>query len=548
VTAAPLATPVADPTTGADPATGRAVVVLARVEAVRLLRHPVVLLALAALAAWWLLPWATGVAWRSLPVLHEEDWATAYAAMPAALAALVAGNLAVLRAHRHGTEEFYGVRLVPRWGRTTAHLLAVVPLAVIIGAAAVAHMLALSTVPAAVGRVNPAELATGPALVLLLGAAGVLLGRLVPTPAVAPLAVVVVLFVTYTGVVGRGPGSTNGPARWLGLIVEPLGNEFGLTPDLLARPAGWHAAYLTALAVLVAGVALLRDRGPRLPVAAVLVLAVVGTVGAGSAQLRPVSDEVLAARVAATERPSPRQTCAVAAGVTYCTFATYGARIGQWQPVVDGVRRLLPPQVAERPLTVRQRVAATNQTPVPGVVLSTLAPVDAWRADDLAAGTPGAVTVGTGWGPDPTGAMDGSDYRLGLAFAVAARATGATDAELLDGVQCGGRAIVALWLAAASMSDGAAAITRQAATSSDGSILLPLVAGGQSVVVDSRDVAVVQGLLRLEVEQVRAEVHADWDRLTAPGVRTTDAAGRFDLPAPPPLPPADERSVGTENC
>ncbi|TWD80809.1 hypothetical protein FB561_1902 [Kribbella amoyensis] len=525
------------------PQTGGAVFALTRIEAVRLLRHPVVLLALVALAAWWLLPWILGTAQNSFPVLHEQDQATAFPAMVVGFAALVAANRAVLRAHRHGTEELYGVRLVPRWGRTAAHLLAVVPLAVLVSGAAIAHVAALSTVPAAVGRVNPAELATAPALVLLLGASGVLLGRLVRSPAGAPLAVVLLLFGSFAGDIIRA--SADGSARWLGLVGLQLGNEQAFTPDLLARPAGWHALYLVGLALFVAGAVLLRDRGPWVPVAGMLVVAVLGTVVAGSAQLRPLPEQVRLARVAATEQPASRQTCVVAGGVKYCMFAGYEARVAQWQPVVEGVRKLMPPQAAQQPLTVRQRVAATNPPPQGGSWVVGPAPVESWRADDLAAGTPGAVSVSTTWRPGSEGR---ADFPLGLAYAVAARAVGTSDVEFAHGVQCGGRAIVALWLAASSRPDGVAAIKTQLAMSMGSSLALPVVDGGQSLLIDSRDVTVVQGMLGLPTDRVQAQVHRDWAQLTGPGVRTADIAARFGLPEPPPLPPVGERSVGTEDC
>ena len=512
-----------------------AVLALARVEVVRLLRHPAVLLALAAMAALWVTPRLGGATWTRFPVLHEQDRATQDLALLPGLAALVAGNLAVLRSRRDGTEELYGVLLLPRWARTGAHLLALLPLALLVGAAAAVHLAALAAAPGAVGQVNPWEVATGPALVLLLGAVGVLIGRVVPSAVAASLAVVLLLlaFDVMTSPVFGLPGR---PVEWLTLVVgERLGQE-GLTPDLLARPAIWHVAYLTGLALVVACGTLLRDRAPRIPLLAALFAAALGTVTAGALQLRPVSEEVRAARVAATERPSTRQTCETAGTVTYCTFAGYGAWIREWRPVVEAVRRLLPRGPAERPLVVRQRMVATNPAPEDGNSLAVPPPpLAAWRADDRAAGTPGAVAAGTAWGSGRNA--------FGLAGLVAHRATGATDA---DDVLCGGRAIVLLWLAARATPETATGFV-EAMRASGGDVFFETAPYGPSVHVTERDVAVVQALLRLPTERVGDEIRADWDALTAAKVPTAKVAARFGLSAPP-QPPKAERTVGTEGC
>jgi hypothetical protein len=92
--------------------------------------------------------------------------------MPLGAAALIAGNLAVLRAHRDGTMSLGQVLILPTSSRTLAHLLAVVPVAVLGAVLILARIAALAGFTPAAGYPNPYELVIGPATVLVLGALG----------------------------------------------------------------------------------------------------------------------------------------------------------------------------------------------------------------------------------------------------------------------------------------------------------------------------------------------------------------------------------------
>jgi hypothetical protein len=74
--------------------------------------------------------------------------------------------------------------------RTLAHLLSVLPLAALGGVLVVADLAWLAAVPASVGAPHIAEAATGPALIVLGGWLGVLLGRVWRSVALAPLVLV----------------------------------------------------------------------------------------------------------------------------------------------------------------------------------------------------------------------------------------------------------------------------------------------------------------------------------------------------------------------
>lgn len=507
----------------------RATLALARVEAVRLLRHPVVLLAYLAMAVYWVLPFVTGEPWTRFPVLHEKDRDTQGVALLVGLAALIAGNLAVLRARRHGTEESYGVLVLPRWARTAGHVLAGVPLALLAGVAAAAHVGVLAAARGAAGQVDPWEVATVPAVVLLLGALGVLVGRLVPSVAAVPLAIVAV----YTAEVFafdffQRISTEDSRLSWLGLRAGTDPSTEAMPADLLSRPAGEHVVYLVGLTLVVALVALLHDHAPRVRAVTALALALLVTVPVGASQLRPVPDEIRAARVATTERPSTRHICTTADAATYCAFDTYQAWVPQWRDTVDGVRRLLPPEVAARPIAVRQRVVGTLKVEDGGVGYLDGAYREIWQADDRAAGTPDAVSAGTSWGTD----LDA----FNLAAAVAYRVVGGSVTGNLAEV-CGGRAVVALWLAARSTPAAAAGFAEAVRNSSGSSFDTNTVTYGPSLSFNLGALTAARALLGLPADRVGAELRAQWGAVTGAKTPAAAVAARFD-PAGPQRAPA----------
>ncbi len=233
---------------------------LARVETVRMLRHPVTVVAILFLAGSWVSAWFA-IGTTRYPVLPDLARDSAIGMMVLlGGAALIVGNLAVLRAHRDGTEGLSQVLILPDRARTLAHLFAPLPLAVLGAVLIVARMAVLANLTPAAGHPNPYELAAGPATILLLGALGVLLGRLTRSAVVAPLALLVLL----AGLVALDPLARGGKALWL----APQGGSglpMAVPVSLLGRPAAAHLAYLLGLAGLLAVAALLRSRRPRLP-------------------------------------------------------------------------------------------------------------------------------------------------------------------------------------------------------------------------------------------------------------------------------------------
>lgn len=511
-----------------------AMVALARFEAVRLVRHPVSIVATVLFLAPWLYGWATGGANR-YPVLQDDDRLMQVAVLVVlGGAALIVANLAVLRGHRHGTAAQEDVLVLPASWRTGALLLALLPFG--LGAAAlVAVRIGVSAaLPGAAGRPNPFELASGPVAAVLLGAFGIVLGRIGRSTIIAPLVLLAVGTVTFAVALPVTPG-----AKWLrwALPVAFDGDSVTLPVDLMSRPAARHLGYLLAATVAVAGVALLLSGARGRRILGVVAGALAVAVGVGGTQFIPPAAAATEARIVATDRPAAQQKCTRIEQVTYCAFVDFTPWIGGWDAVVRGVLRRVPPEEAGKPLAVRQRVFAYGR-PEGGAVSVTSeeqdARAEAWRRSDLAAGTPNAVTVGLQWG----------DGRSEVAFAglvayevLARRGAGA------HGSVCGSRAVLLAWLAGQATPQTAAGL-REVDASSWGGVPFNEPAFGSGVDVSDRELAVALALLARPAAEVERVVRAAWAELSAPDTPTERVGELFGVPVPPP-PPEQERSVCT---
>jgi hypothetical protein len=523
--------PILDVAGGAGTGRWRAVLALAWVEAVRLLRHPITLAAVLFLVALWVSGWFTNEA-NHYPVLQDADRDTPLGMMLlVGGAALIASNLAVLRAHRHGTTALSDVLVLPVPLRTAAHLLAVLPLGLLAAVLTVARIGMLALAPAA-GRPNPFELAAGPTIVLLFGALGVLFGRLTRSAIVAPLTLLALLALLI--VVPLLAPSPNSPARWFQPVVGEGDAAFVLPAPvyLMARPAGPHLAYLAGLTALVAVAALIRSgtRTVRLVIVAALALAV--TVAGGVTQTASPSQSVAQARTAAMQHPAHEQTCRQLDQVRYCAFPGFARWIPGWDTEVRGVLRRVPAAVAQRPLTVRQRIIIVTEAEIQSDNVPD--PSDAWRADDLAAGTPNAVTVDTRWGDSRSaGTLAGLvGYRL---------VSG--DQRLVTGDRqggnpdvCGARGALVGWLAGQASAKSNTGLRLLAADQANqgGGLLLNAAGSASGIHLPSRELTLALALLDRSAAEVGARVLQSWDELTAAQTSIERAAEILGVPAPPP--------------
>lgn len=475
----------------------RAVLALARVEARRLLLHPLVLVALAAYLT--LLLWPGGEPEDAYPVLQDIDRETQTGQLLLGLAVLIAANLAVLRSHRRGTEGYFGVLVLPPWQRTCAHVLSVLP-TVLVGALIVAgQFTAQALKPGAVGHGSVFELSTGPLLILLPAILGVLLGRVVRSAFVAPLAVVTFLAVTMVFV------ADSRSAAWLRGMAPVMFDE-GVRPlpsELLGRPAGWHALYLLALSVLAAAGAVLVSGGRTRAVRATALAALGAVVAAVVFQGMVPSDAEREAREVATRDPASVQDCERRGATTYCAFPEFTPWIDEWARVTDETRSLAGAPDATRALTVRQKVAALDGPS---------------GMTDLSPAAPGELTASTAWGGERE-----------LEFAASVARGLVVGHERYVGAHCDARGVLMVWLAISAARDGEATFEKTGeGFNSPGVIQAPVTA----LSLRGREYAVVQRLLAEPQGEVARRVKASWAELSATGTTTDRAAALLGVTAP----------------
>ncbi|MDT6985259.1 ABC transporter permease [Streptomyces lusitanus] len=481
------------PVTSPPAASWAAVSALARFETGRLLTRVPVLVALAVYVAWTV--WRTRVSFDGFPALQDADRATQGGPLLVGLAVLLSANQAVLRSRRHDTDRHLSVLVLPRWGRTVAHLLSVGAAALVVAVCVGGQFAWEALKPGAVGHGSPAELLVGPLSVLLLGGFGVLLARLVGAPFAAPLLIVVLLFLAtfLTGFSG------DGWTRWLMPSVGTY-SVVTLPSDLIGRPAAWHALYLGGFALTLMAAAVLLSGGARLrtaqaTVAAAVALTLVGVVG----QSRDVPEEITEARVRASVTPEKLHTCVERGATTYCAFPEWVPRTDDWAGAVDDVRALAGGDAQDRPLVVRQRVEARYGLDADTI----LAPLT----------RPGDVTVGTAWGGNRV-----PEFTIAVAGVLV---TGSEDtvAEL-----CDGRMVTVMWLALAGRPDPVADLRRVRIDDSDtGSAIV--VSQTEPLRMTAAHTELLRELLELPREKTAAKVKAAWAELTAPKV-TTDRVAR----------------------
>ncbi|MEZ7002864.1 ABC transporter permease [Streptomyces sp. AD55] len=508
---APPARPaMGDPSPGGGP---RAVLALARFEARRLLLTVPVLLAFAGYALW--IGWRTPSSWDGHPALQDVDRATQGLPLLVGLAVLVGASTGVLRSHRHGTEEHFAVLPLTPWRRTVAHLLSVVPAALLTAVGVAVQFGWEALKPGAVGHGSPAELAVGPLSVLLFGAAGVLLARLVVSPLAAPVLAVLLLAVAVLGV---GPDGTGG-LSWLAPSVA-AGTSTTLPSELLGRPAAWHALYLAGLALTVALLAVLTAGGRTRAVRAGLVLSLAAAVAGGTLQARGAapSPELTAARERVTFAPEKEQTCLRRGATAYCAFPEWEPRVDAWAGVVDRVRSLTGGAAREVPLLVRQRVDARY-----GPYDDSAIPPAEGRHQ---------VTVGTSWGGNRVPEFSSA---VAAVFVAGSESAGA---EL-----CDGRMVTVMWLSLSWQDDPVDALRRVRV---DDSLRGPatVLAPTEPLSMTAAQTEVVRELLETPPPGVAERVREHWAELTAPGVTTAHAAGLLGVSAPA----RDAASEDGEKC
>ncbi|MEV6942058.1 ABC transporter permease [Streptomyces sp. NPDC051172] len=464
------------------------------------------------------------------PALQDVDRATQTTPTLLGIVLFIAVNRAALRSRRRGTDRHFDVLVMEPWRRTAGHALSLVPFGVVTALVALVQFTWQALRPGAVGHGSVAELAVAPLYVLLCGAVGLLVARLIPSVLAAPLTVLGLF--TFLLFVSTGTSDAQW-SRWL-LPVVSENSSSTLPSDLVGRPAGWHALYLVGLTLLAATAAVLcasRDavdrlrvsRGWSLPhsrlrssggtpiatepqmnaaprpygalgLAGALAITVVGAVG----QSGGVPPELSKARERASVSPEKEQSCVRHGSSQYCFFGEWSGRTGTWAGVVDRVQALAGGTAASRPLLVRQRIDARYGLDGDAAIAPST--------------TPGQVTVGTRWGGNRV-----------PEFAVAVASVLVGGDEKKGSELCDGRVVTAMWLALGRDADPVADLKN---VRLDDSLSGPAIAltPTNPLSMSAGQTDVVRELLSRPRAEVTSAVKAHWAQLTAPGVKTAEVA------------------------
>ncbi|MFE0672205.1 ABC transporter permease [Streptomyces sp. NPDC058867] len=471
--------------------TWAAVLALARFEARRLLLSLPVLVAFALYLTW--IVWHTHDSYDGFPALQDADRDTQSTPLLIGLSVLLTVNLAVLRSRRLDTERHFAVLVITPWRRTLAHLLSLLPV-VLLTAVCVGLQFGWEALkPGAVGHGSPGELLVGPLTVLLFGALGVLLARVLKSPFTGPLLVVFLLFFLVLGV---SPGGEDAGTRWLTPVVGDSSAD-SLPSDLLGRPAAWHAVYLLGLGLAIGALALLAGGGRRVrSLYAVLGATVALTLVGAVAQAGGEPASLTAARERATL--DPEQKCVRHGESTYCAHPEWESRTGTWAEVVDEVSGLAGGTAHDQPLLVRQRIEARYGPNADAAI----APSD----------TAHEVTVGTRWG----GARV-PEFSSGVAAVLVA------GTERAGGELCDGRVVTVMWLSLGWQDRPVDQLRLVRLDDSDtGSAIVLAPTSPLSMSAGQTDV--VRELLGRPRAEVTAQVKRNWTELTSPGLTTARAA------------------------
>lgn len=249
---------------------------LARSEAGRLLRHPVMLVGFAL----WVAVTADSLL-DEIMVVQAFELVTGSISFFPGVPAVLAAHMVATRDVRAGTVELLTAAPVRLEARVRALLLAsFVPAAValLLNAALTVTLLLrdeLAQVP------SVWHVAQGPLTVLGACLLGTMIGVWAPSP-VTPVVTMVTLVAAHVAIAERGSAQLFGPAVfWSDWGIYDGSVWVGLVPG----SAFWHLAYVAGLCALAAAGAMLRVAARRGPVVVLGLAALAVTAAAGVAQL-----------------------------------------------------------------------------------------------------------------------------------------------------------------------------------------------------------------------------------------------------------------------
>jgi hypothetical protein len=436
---------------------------------------------------------------------------------------VLAGQRAVTRDARDGTEELFDSCPVTAPTRTVGFLLsAVTPVVTLVAFLAVLAGCIAWRSSVVYGSLSGDDVADVLAAVLLGAgglALGVALGRWVRFSLVPVVAVAGIAFAT---VVINGVGGHHWNP-YVALSTAPTVE--GDSPVFGDRPGLWHLAWIVGLSALVVAIALARHRRDRLvALVAVGSLAVVVVSGIGATRpMAPASARLIAARIS---EPEAHQTCRATAAVSVCVYPRHAGLIDKVLEIVAPVAAALPDGSAR--LTMRQRYEQ-ELADLPPEVRSLLRPGDLRRPD-------GEVPLS--YGDELLDSLSSPAFDLALAAAgLPARA----DAQLRPAVVAGqARGVLALWLATRGLGRGDvdALTTSPLPASPDSFERGSLEVGSCSVppvVWSAQDLEAARAVVALPSAAVAEVIAAGWDRWLDPATGTDELLAALDLPGVGPF-------------
>jgi hypothetical protein len=506
------------------PPAWRVVVELGRREARLLVRHPATKVGVFILALAW---FAVFFEDANADALFDPASSFGLPLILFSFSLIVGANLGALRTRRSGADELVESLPMTPAARTTGHLVGGIAGVPLTAAALVVALIVWQFRPETIGA--PSAFVLLAVLFVVAGApvVGVLVARWIPHAAFGAAAVIAVI------VLQSNFGHESETYQWLHFLPMEHTSIFEVGPE------GWHVVYLAALVLLGAGLALVRH-GLSRPVQVVLAVALVGVVGTGWIQIRPLDASAVAYQADRLERPEAHQVCERHGGVRYCAYPPYRGWIDGWREPVEGVLARLP--AAARPSVSEVRQRTNPSLELGGPVEARLDPNLAWRAD-------GGVHPGTAWYREA--------HRLTLGYQTAARALGLPTVVGANYRACsaGGqaRAVVALWLAGQATPAGGQALrsrereVRKVGQPAFGDLFVvdgvpdwmgefpdngadnipELASGGRGA-----DVVAAVALLRLPAERVGRVVRDHWDALRDPATPGTELFRLVGVPAP----------------
>lgn len=362
-------------------------VALARFEARRMVRHPVVWLGAAV---------AVVVQYTELvefaPVLDRLSVLTSWWLLPLAAIAVWFGGDAGLRGRGHGDGDPLQVSAVGSEWRVVGTLFGLLG---VVGVGLVAHAVVIGWALARGAVTAPiiGEVAAGLLTVWLFGAAGVAAARWFPHPAVPLMVALVPVGLLFIG--GEDYFYQSGWEPVLGFEWWFPVVDIGPEPYLmLFRPAALHAVYLIGLLVALAGVALARS---RLLWAALTVAGMAVVTVAGPAQMGEVPEARRVQTLAALIGDDAELTCETHDGVRHCVLPGYRGWINRWAEAVA-------PVIAAGPAGAVDGIEFRQYPLYFGYVLADGSEMNGpWWWDHAVADAmtrPDLVTTGTVWGWD----------------------------------------------------------------------------------------------------------------------------------------------------